>query len=285
MPSKDIIIKKEIPFNTNPLYSSKPKDVRPPVNKTYKKYTKKKRSSTNNEKKDTNGVSIITCTKKDWFINNVFNNFTRQKIEKKELIIVLNTNKIDINKWKERAKSYDNIKIFQLSANKSLGECLNYGINKSKYNIIAKFDDDDYYSPDYLIESIDALKKKNCHVVGKGTTIVYFKSSKILALRTPGLEHRFVKFINGSTLVFNKEIFNNIKFHNVNTAEDVKFCRDCNRRRIKIYSTSKYNHVYIRYQSKTTHTWRISDKQLLQKHCSIITNTDDYISYADNNNL
>lgn len=32
----------------------------------------------------------------------------------------------------------------------TLGECLNYGIQKVKHKLIAKFDDDDFYSKKYI---------------------------------------------------------------------------------------------------------------------------------------
>ncbi len=41
--------------------------------------------------------------------------------------------------------------------------------------------------------------------MGKGTTLVYLVESKILTIRKPGQEKKYVKFVNGSTLVFKKK--------------------------------------------------------------------------------
>mgnify|MGYP001450373435 FL=1 len=68
----------------------------------------------------------------------------------------------------------------------------------------------------------------------------------------------------------------------MSAAEDVHFCRDCLKSGIRIYSTSRYNHVYMRYPSKIKHTWKISDNELLQKYCRFLKHTEDYIKYANN---
>ena len=91
------------------------------------------------------GVSIITCTNKMNKCKNIIDNFNRQNHQKKELIIVLNNNNLKIDKWRNNLCKYDNLKINQLDQKVTLGECINFAIDKSKYPIIAKFDDDDYY--------------------------------------------------------------------------------------------------------------------------------------------
>ena len=43
-----------------------------------------------------NGFSIITVTNRDYCIENMINNFLRQEFNDKELIIVINNDKINI---------------------------------------------------------------------------------------------------------------------------------------------------------------------------------------------
>ncbi|EOD01402.1 hypothetical protein L21TH_0548 [Caldisalinibacter kiritimatiensis] len=86
--------------------------------------------------------------------------------------------------------------------------------------------------------------------------------------------------MNGSTLVINKEVFNSVKFAKINAAEDVNFCKDCLQKGIKIYSTSKYNHVYIRRSSNNKHTWKIRDDEFIKKYCTVIGPIKNYIEYT-----
>lgn len=42
------------------------------------------------------GVSIITCTNRHNYLNNLLQNFSRQRYANKELIIIINNNKIPL---------------------------------------------------------------------------------------------------------------------------------------------------------------------------------------------
>ncbi|WIV11199.1 glycosyltransferase family A protein [Proteiniborus sp. MB09-C3] len=223
-------------------------------------------------------VSVITCTNRPKYIKNVFENYHRQLFKDKELIIILNNNKMNINEWILKSKEYPDISIFQVDESKSLGYCLNYGIEKASYEIIAKLDDDDYYGPKYLSQAVNALKYAD--VVGKYTTYVYFQDTKTLAIRNPKRDNRYVYRIEGPTLVFRKEIFNKIKFQNKSLGEDNQFCKDCIKNGIKLYATDRYNYVYIRHNSTDKHAWNIRD-ELYKKLCKVIGEVDDYISFIE----
>ena len=112
-------------------------------------------------------ISIITCTKRENFIENVYENYQRQEWQDKELIIILNNNAMSLKKWQTKAKSYENVSVYQLSEAISLGNCLNFGIEQSKYDYIAKFDDDDYYSPKYLTQAMSELRGREHLLLGK----------------------------------------------------------------------------------------------------------------------
>lgn len=250
-----------------------------PVNKVIKKT--KEITKKNNPKQEKKGISIITVTNNDLFIDNIFNNYDRQSFKHKELVIVLNKNDLNIDKYNSKAKAYENVRIHRMDEKLSLGYCLNYAINVSVYNIVAKFDDDDYYGSKYLSSSFEVFNQTEAEVIGKASHLVYFQQSELLAIRDPNRENKYVGFVNGSTLIFRKEIFKKIQFSNISIGEDTDFCRRCKKKGIKIYSTDKYHHVYIRHKSKASHTWKVSDKFLLKRFCKPIMRTKDYISYAD----
>ncbi|NMB08045.1 MAG: glycosyltransferase [Tissierellia bacterium] len=147
-----------------------------PVNKSIDDFLKKKnfKFSVNNN----NSVTVITPTNSITSLKNILENFNRQDLKEKELIIIINNNSIDENQWKNLVSKYENIKIYKLSENISLGRCLNFGVNKAKFNIIAKFDDDDYYGPKYLSDSLKAFDETDAKLIGKGATFVYLVGKK-----------------------------------------------------------------------------------------------------------
>lgn len=252
-----------------------------PTYKVKLKLNNKKRVKHAHRESDTK-VSIITCTNRPKYIENVFENYHRQLHKDKELIIILNSNEMNLRKYISKSKDFPDVSVFQVDEKKSLGYCLNYGIGKAKYSIIAKLDDDDYYGPKYLSQAIKALKYAD--VVGKYCTYVYFEDSKTLAIRNPKRENRYVYRIEGPTLVFRKEVFNKVKFQDKSLGEDIQFCKDCLKKGINLYATDKHNYVYIRHSSSEKHAWNIRD-ELYKKLCKIIGEIDDFRTFSDNYNL
>jgi cellulose synthase/poly-beta-1,6-N-acetylglucosamine synthase-like glycosyltransferase len=222
-------------------------------------------------------ISIITCTVRENLISNIIDNFTNQLFQDKELIIILNQDEMDINLIKGKIGSIKGVTIYQLPQDYTLGECLNYGIEKAKYDVIAKFDDDDYYGPEYLKEAMNALKKTNANIVGKEEIFVFLKSNNTLLLRGHGLSNKYVKHVSGATLVFEKSIIDKIKFPNLTLGEDTEFQKKCIKYGYRIYSTSRYNFAAIRGNDVNEHTWKISDKRLIE-HGEIVAFKEDFKS-------
>ena len=214
------------------------------------------------------GISVITPTIREENINNIIENFERQNYERKELIIVLNYINPNIKKWESILSKYDNIEISMINPKYSLGECLNHAITKSKFDYIAKFDDDDYYGPNYLNESMFQLENRDANIIGKSCIYIYFKDKKALGLRNESKENRSVTRVCGSTLFFRKDIIDKIKFQNINLSEDKLFCKDAINNNFSIYSTSKQNYVYIR-SVHHKHSWKIHNDYLYKTSSKI----------------
>ncbi|MEH7440601.1 glycosyltransferase [Neobacillus drentensis] len=225
-------------------------------------------------------ISIICCTIRQHLMENVFKNYESQVWKEKELIILLNKDDMDIVKWEKRAKESSNVTVCQLKEEVTLGESLNFAIDKAKYPFIAKFDDDDYYAPNYLSRSMDALLKTNADVVGKRTIYMYFEEEKILALHKPAKENQFVKQgIKGATLLFKKKICESVRFPSLNLGEDTAFLKECANNRYKVYSADKNNYVCLRTSKPGHHTWNLSNQILLRKS-SFVCKTEDYKTFV-----
>ncbi|UJF34016.1 glycosyltransferase [Paenibacillus hexagrammi] len=209
------------------------------------------------------GVSIITCTNQPRFFKNILINYLSQRYKRKELIIIINKDGVNVNQWRRKTAGIPNVTIYQVPGRISLGQCLNCGISRAKYPLITKFDHDDYYSPYYLREQVRELLRTRSPVLGKHACLVYLAASKRLIIRSPQEQKKFVGFIQGGTLLFRREVLKNVRFSDLSLGEDVKFLRDCTKRGYAIYATSPYNYVYIRRKNKSTHTWRVGDHRFL----------------------
>jgi glycosyltransferase involved in cell wall biosynthesis len=210
------------------------------------------------------GVSVITCTNRPLFFDKLIDNFRRQRYKAKELIIVLNKGSMDLTKYRRKASPFPNIAVFKRPEKFSLGSCLNYGIGKAKYPIIAKFDDDDYYSPNYLKEQVRALHRTGAGIVGKGAHLKFFEGKRLLVITWPSKKNKFVNYVAGGTLLFKKQLHKRIRFASLTVGEDVNFMRRSRARGYKLFATSPYNFVGIRRKNKQSHTWKASDKAVMK---------------------
>ncbi|WP_424767711.1 glycosyltransferase family 2 protein [Paenibacillus sp. sgz302251] len=222
-------------------------------------------------------VSVICCSIREQFMENVFENYDKQTIKKKELIIILNEEEMDIANWRARAARSKDVSVYKMP-HLTLGECLNFGIKKSRYNIIAKYDDDDYYAPNYLAQQVRSLQRKGADMACKRTVFMYFEEKKTLAIH---LAHRKVKRfiqrnngVKGSTLVFKKKLWKHVKFHPINVGEDSLFIKQCLEEQFKIFVTDRYNYVCVRRDEKQ-HTWKSNNDKLMKKS-KILYVTEEY---------
>ncbi|ADU31083.1 glycosyltransferase [Evansella cellulosilytica] len=218
-------------------------------------------------------VSVITCTMREDCMENMIRNFLHQTWQKKELIIILNNDKMNLEQCLKYVSQYqEKIKVYQLPEKTTLGSCINFAVSKARYNYIAKFDDDDFYSPFYLDEAMHAFRTTEALVVGKRTVYTYFINSQELGIHHPGFEGKYVHSVRGATIVFNKRIYKNIQFPDLNRGEDGGFFLQCQKHGYKIFSTNKENFVCLRNDiSKQT-----EKNDRLKEGCISIIKTKNY---------
>lgn len=217
-------------------------------------------------------------------MDNLFHNYTRQNYRHKELIVILNNDELKLNEYMKAAKQYKNVRIYTLPGHVSLGQCLNYGASLSKYHLIAKLDDDDYYAPGYLTDSVRTLIKTNADIVGKRAHYMYLSSKKLLLLRYPTKVNQYVPLIQGATLLVKRHVVIEVGFPDQNRGECVTFCSDCLAKGYKIYSGGISNFLAIRRGNSKDHTWIVSDKDLLTRNAKVlkVRNPKKFVSQNTN---
>jgi cellulose synthase/poly-beta-1,6-N-acetylglucosamine synthase-like glycosyltransferase len=213
-------------------------------------------------------------------MDNIFSNYERQSHQPKEMILILNNCDTDIEKWKEAAIKYPNVKIFKLEGKITIGSSMNFAVEQTQYEFIANFDHDDYYGPLYLTDFINAANRIDAGLFGKRTHFTYIQAESLLALRHLNMEYRYVDFVDGPTIFFKKAIFEKVKYIDSDFA-DCQLSFDCQRNGIKIYSVNKENFCYIRSSNENTHTWKIDDTEFLERFCTKLGKVGDFRSYVN----
>lgn len=236
-----------------------------------------------NTKKDmltNSGVSVISIINRPGIINKTFDNYLKQNYKKKELIIILNSSDIDFKKYQEKAKQYNNIKVFKLNHKLNSGECKNFAFNHIGFDYIAFFDEG-FYAYNYLNEAMRTFEKFDCDIVGKFKTYVYFEERKILAINNwnYSYENQYSPGVVNSTMVFKRKLLDKLIFPNTTSAEN-KFQIYCLNYGFKIYSTEKCNYVkHITTDSIMKSDFKIDGKDFLEDYRIIATDITDYTNH------
>ncbi|MCI2057759.1 MAG: hypothetical protein LKJ80_00945 [Oscillibacter sp.] len=165
--------------------------------------------------------------------------------------------------------------MLQLPESLPLGRCLNEGLDHSSFAYVSKFDDDNYYAPEFLTDLVHAFSYAGTEIVGKLTYFCYFEQSRILALMCPGMENRYVTFLSGSGLLIRRRVFEQVRFGDKPKGSDSVFLKDCLRQGVHMFSADRFNYVYCRRADKTRHTCKVSDETLLRS-CQFVCRTDDF---------
>lgn len=212
------------------------------------------------------GFSVVTSTRRLNCAANIIQNFERQEFSQKELIIIIHGNQYDRTAFDEYIATHSDITILQAPVSMKFGECLNRAYREAKYSYIAKFDDDDYYSPHYLQEAYHAFKQKQCDVVCKHSIFYYLQYyNELIAI--PKIEESVRPRSSGAgaTISMTAELFKSIQYSALSSGIDIDFFSKCRKERVKVYTTTTYNFICVRAKETDEHTWKVSSESLHQR--------------------
>jgi len=128
-----------------------------------------------------NGEKFLTQSI-DSILNSSFKNFE---------LIVVNDGSTDSSESIVKSYKDKRIKIFY-KENSGIGESLNFGIEKSAFEIIARMDSDDIMLPDRLEKQLTFFKKNEIEVLGSNAFIIDKDGKPITETKMP-LNHSQIK--------------------------------------------------------------------------------------------
>lgn len=81
-------------------------------------------------------------------------------------------------------------------------------------------------------------------------------------------------------MIIKKEVFDKVRFPDLNEGEDSAFQEECIRLGFLIYANDRFNYATIRRADKDTHTFKIDD-QTYMGYCQELIPTQDFKSLVD----
>lgn len=187
-------------------------------------------------------VSVIIPVSSLTYAGNVFFNYMRQNLAKKELILIHNNPLDDFDQWIHMSASYPMTRVYQLDSGISPGECLNYCIERAIFENISIFQEMHHYAPEYLSASVKDMYLNAADLAGKKTYFSQNQKEDHPTLVNPGFEKCFADTVILPTFVFKQSLFNGngsagARFIDSNAELDTRFCEDCRNNGGRIYST------------------------------------------------
>jgi hypothetical protein len=136
------------------------------------------------------------------------------------------------------------VRVYEMLAGMSYGECLNYCIGQSIYEYIAIFHENHFYGSGYLINSVNRLCTTGAWLLGKKTYLSSDENLNIQSLVSEGFENCFTDYVILPTFVFDSRLHKEVKFKDSNTELDLEFCMDMGEHGFTVYSSDRKDYLY-----------------------------------------
>ncbi|RNL75513.1 glycosyltransferase family A protein [Nocardioides marmorisolisilvae] len=210
-------------------------------------------------------VSAVVPTNRTHELDNVFANIGRQSHRAVELVLVLHGLDLDEADLRSRARDagVPELQVIPAPSHLTLGACMNLGIDASSGELVAKMDDDNYYGTHYLGDLVDALRAQGAGIAGKWGHYVWLRSTGAVVLRYPDFENRWVRRIQGGSMLFEGDVVRDLRFGDLPRAVDSDILDRSMAAGVSIWSADRYNYVSVRGEDNSAHTWTVEDATFL----------------------
>ena len=210
-------------------------------------------------------VSVITSTKRKWTLPEYIDRLNKQSNVTIEVILLTHGFELDdMEKNDLKEKADFELKVISEGQGTVFGTCLNKCIDLTSYEFFTKVDDDDYYYPNYLIDSWIAKQFSEADIVGKYSQFVYLESANMTIQRFGHLQNRYSKYVAGATIFCETEFVKKFMFSEKSKAVDSDIIRRVLEQQGTLYCTHPYEFCIFRAENKEEHTWQIPDVTLLR---------------------
>ncbi|MGE4373108.1 MAG: glycosyltransferase [Xanthobacter sp.] len=215
-------------------------------------------------------VTIVMSTKRWVFMDRIIENISRQVYPRVEVIFALRESwpENKIQELQARLSIFPHIKTVKtliFPEGITLGSKLNAAIGQANGYFVAKFDDDDWYFPNYLQDMILSFEFSGADLCGKWTFPVWLEGPDKLFLRNPGHEHKQnVPFVAGPTLVARKSWLLDLPFADRSQGEDTDLIKRTQAAGGVVYSADHFNFIQYRSKDMSHHTW-VADTHMFEK--------------------
>ncbi len=218
---------------------------------------------------DAEPVTAICVSKRPHLVGHVAAILKAQTYGALKVIYVAHGKNHDLDAVRKAFADFPSFRLLQVTDEDTvLADGLNMALEVCDTDIVAKIDDDDYYGPNYIANSVVALRHSgsdNVALTGKARHFCFIESQNAFGLRFPSKESNTVfRRVHGGTLVWSRTKTDDQRFERVPRGTDSAFIRGLHEKQLHVYSSDPYDFVHIRYADTLAHTWQIEDLEFMK---------------------
>jgi hypothetical protein len=230
---------------------------------------------------DARSVSVVVPTMRPAQLEHVLTQMGKQSHRELQVVLVLHGHGEPAGLREQAAGlGVDDLVVLEADRALTLGSCLNLGLDAADGDLVAKVDDDNFYGRHYLRDLVRALDFSGADVAGKWAHLVHLESTGANLLRFPDHEHRFTDLVQGGTLLTRRSLARELLFDDLPRQVDTTFLRRVRRSGGTVYASDRFNFVSVRRADAGSHTWQISEKELMTRSSRLLFYGDPY-SHAE----
>lgn len=211
-------------------------------------------------------VSAVVPTMRPDNLENIWQFMHRQSHDQVELVLITHGFTVGAEEQARLQSSWPlpNLVVVPADASLLLGDLMNLGVQAASGRYVAKMDDDNYYAPHYLRDLVRAFSWTDAQVVGKWAHYVHVgDDTGPTLLRFAQHEHRYVRLVQGGTIVTPRQVALDFRFESLPRRVDTTFLDKIRAAKGQIYASDRFNFISTRQQDTSGHTWGVSVGHLL----------------------
>ena len=202
-------------------------------------------------------ISVILCTRRPEMVGFALAQIARQRGVELETVLTLHGFGADRPEVASAIEAYRDtglaITVHEARADRIFGAVLNDSVARACGDLIAKWDDDDWYGPDHLTDMLMARRYSSADLVGITQDLVYLQELDITVWRSYQTEKPSPDVV-GSTIVIDRSVLDAVGgFRPLPRAIDSQLLLAVRRDGGRIYRTHGLG--YLLRRAGEGHTW------------------------------
>lgn len=199
-------------------------------------------------------VNVVMPTLRPELIAFALGMFRRQTYGNAALTIVANGAPVP-DEVARLVRETPNAQLCTVPRDKTIGYCMNYGIDRAEADYWAKWDDDDVYGPHYLEDQMLQRKYLDFDVAGKAAIFNYVEERDCVYARNFGVRDSHSGHLGGGTLIARNQ--RRYFAEDGRGGEDRAFLFLARERGDRIVAGDPFNFVQVRRADQASHTWTL----------------------------